>query len=267
MRYKGVAHLDVVNMREEITFRSAPSENERELLDACKEQDIERVTKTIASSSRVDIDVRDAANNMTPLMIAAEKGNKDIVRYLLENRASVDAVACSSSSSSSSASPAASVAGTGTGTGTARQWSSLDCRGKGITALMFASSSASSIVDAAEVVEVLLEYKATVDMQDVRGRTALMHACFKDHGPVVEVLLEARADINKRDSQGITALMHACHLGHYSVVAQLLEEGADITLRDTGGFDALQWTRVVLTGKTRATANDIVKLLKRKITL
>ena len=56
------------------------------------------------------------------------------------------------------------------------------------------------------MVSLLLEYKASLDMQDSEGGTALMVACSVGHPSIVRSLLRAGARTDLRDRDGDTAL-------------------------------------------------------------
>lgn len=58
------------------------------------------------------------------------------------------------------------------------------------------------------------------------GRTALMIAAAAGHGDVVALLIESGADVNLADLEGSTALSLARNSGHLDVAAQLEEAGA-----------------------------------------
>ena len=65
-----------------------------------------------------------------------------------------------------------------------------------------------------------------VDATDARGRTALIAAAWTGNIKVVEVLLEARATVNIRDTIGRTALGWAIAGGHDEVQEMLRNSGA-----------------------------------------
>ncbi len=119
----------------------------------------------------------------------------------------------------------------------------------------------------------LLSLDLDPDARDSRGRTALMLACLYGQHPVVEALLEAGGLLNLQDMDGRSALIHASspapedsrigqirkHIssnkggeGIYSLLREkqqtqaaiidlLLKHGADPTLRDVDGLTALEW--------------------------
>jgi len=63
---------------------------------------------------------------------------------------------------------------------------------------------------------------------DRRGMTALMWAAERGHTEVVKFLIEKGADVNARNSGGWTALSFAARAGHIEVVKLLIKKGADI---------------------------------------
>jgi len=89
--------------------------------------------------------------------------------------------------------------------------------GLGRTALMWAATG-----DNAEAVELLLEAGAEVNAVDTsEGFTALMHASAEGHADVVKVLLSYKADPTMRDGDGDSAQDFATRNRHVDVV-QLL---------------------------------------------
>ena len=95
------------------------------------------------------------------------------------------------------------------------------------------------------VVRVLLsEFKDDVNCTDNRGVTPLHYACGRGHLDVVRVLLsEFKADVNCNDNRGVTPLHYACEKEHLAVVRVLLSEfKADLTIQDEDGLTALMLT-------------------------
>jgi ankyrin repeat protein len=84
-----------------------------------------------------------------------------------------------------------------------------------------------------------------VDVQDERGRTALMQACRAGRAEIVELLLAAGAQVNATNHQGTTPLMYAKTAamgnGNLAVLRLLLAKGADINARDRAGRTALEY--------------------------
>jgi ankyrin repeat protein len=100
-----------------------------------------------------------------PLLIAAKKGNTEIIKMLVENGAKVDG------------------------------------RDKtGLTPLMSAASAGK-----ARNVEVLIAAAADLNAKDNKGITALMWAAMKGFPEVVEILLRNGAGVNTKTTEGLTA--------------------------------------------------------------
>ena len=73
------------------------------------------------------------------------------------------------------------------------------------------------------------------------GITALIAAAYNGHERVVDLLLQRGAEVNLQDSKGRTALMKAAYSNHDpTVVSRLLRAGADMTLHDVDGKTALK---------------------------
>ncbi|GBG32366.1 Ankyrin repeat domain-containing protein 1 [Hondaea fermentalgiana] len=106
-----------------------------------------------------------------------------------------------------------------------------------------------------EVVALLLDRGAIVDIQDKSGRTPLHWAAVVDAVQCAEQLGLAGADINKVSNTGSTPLHMAADQGKYNFVAWALQNGADFTLVDNGGMTAYDLAK-------QNGFKDIAKLLK-----
>jgi len=120
----------------------------------------------------------------------------------------------------------------------------------GWTALMHAAR-----LGDADIVSLLLEHGAKIDVQDKDGWTALMRAAAKGHDSVVKILLNHHAAMNLQDKDGYTALHWAAHRGHIVVVKQLLDAGADTGIKNRYG-----WTPLMVAMQERR--QDVVTLLE-----
>lgn len=78
---------------------------------------------------------------------------------------------------------------------------------------------------------------------DINGRkyakTALMEASINGHLDIVKILLNSGADINLEDWDGRTALMFPALNGHKDIVIELINKGADLNKKDNDGETAL----------------------------
>ncbi|CAE7871385.1 unnamed protein product, partial [Symbiodinium microadriaticum] len=90
-----------------------------------------------------------------------------------------------------------------------------------------------------DVVKLLLEAKAQVDLTDGSGATALIYAAINGHAGVLQFLMESGAQLGKSDHHGWTSLMHAVVNGHAEVVQLLLGAGAEMDLSDQESIGAL----------------------------
>lgn len=73
----------------------------------------------------------------------------------------------------------------------------------------------------------------------VDGWSPLMSACFYKKPEIVKLLLEKQAAVNLQDHYGKTALMHASSMGAEDIVTMLLAYGADPNIQDNNGRTAL----------------------------
>jgi len=63
-----------------------------------------------------------------------------------------------------------------------------------------------------------LKNAANPDLQDDRGRSALMMAASSGHRSVVQILVGQGADVNVMDNEGLTASKLALKAGHTDTV-------------------------------------------------
>ena len=87
-----------------------------------------------------------------------------------------------------------------------------------------------------------------------KGETMLMLAARKMHTEIVKLLLDNGADLNIKGNYGYTALMIAVREGNTEIVKLLLDNGADLNIKGNYGYTALMIA--VREGNT-----EIVKLL------
>lgn len=168
---------------------------------------------------------------MTPLMMAAASGSREIVDTLLAAGADISA-----------RSPF----------GTALTFAAFDSKPeiirrlleKGaavtgsrpdrISVLMLAARSGG--VDS---IRQLLAKKPQVNAVDNHGSTALSYAARAGHAQAARLLLTAGSRLDAADADGWTPLMHAAVNGHAEVVSLLLKKGAGVRLKDRKGRTAL----------------------------
>lgn len=90
------------------------------------------------------------------------------------------------------------------------------------------------------IVNAFLDAGMPVDViRDTDGWTPLISACFYKKAEVVQLLLEKEALVDVQDKYGKTALMEATAMGAENIVVMLLEYGANPNLQDINGRTAL----------------------------
>ncbi|XP_049597225.1 kinase D-interacting substrate of 220 kDa B isoform X2 [Syngnathus scovelli] len=147
-----------------------------------------------------DVDSR-SDNGQTPLMVAAEQGNLEIVQELIRRGANIN-------------------------------FDDVDCW----TALMSASKEGHI-----QVVGELLDNDANMEHRDMGGWTALMWAAYKGRTDVAELLLSKGANPNITGQYSVYPIIWAAGRGHAEIVHLLLQHGAKVNCSDKYGTTPLIW--------------------------
>ncbi|GFU39754.1 ankyrin repeat and KH domain-containing protein 1 [Nephila pilipes] len=160
--------------------------------------------------------------DMTPLMEAANAGNTDIVKLLIQHGADVNAQtslekkikgAKVKNNQDMNMKSQQEIHGTIPG---------IVCP-EGNTPLMFACAAGHE-----DIVRILLDAGARVEDHNENGHTPLMEAASAGHVEVAKLLVERGASINTHSNEfKESALTLACYKGHLEMVRFLLEAGAD----------------------------------------
>lgn len=140
-----------------------------------------------------------ANENITPLMLAAIRGNESAITDLLAAGAQVDAVSIG-----------------------------------GSTALMLAARE-----DEKDAAALLLEAGANADARNEEGWNALMYAARNKGWKVIQLFEEKGIDLNGQTPDGLTALLIAVDQGHSSIVERLLKAGAALPAMSPGKVPSL----------------------------
>jgi len=127
----------------------------------------------------------------TPLGVAAQLGDVDIVHLLLDADASVDAAGES-----------------------------------GATPLMMAAQ-----YDQADIAKLLLEAGADIDAQRADGQTALAMAVHHRYENMTQVLMSGGADIELANKVGVTPLLHAVTNNDIELTRRLIDAGANLEVQ------------------------------------
>ena len=110
--------------------------------------------------------------------------------------------------------------------------------------------------DEVECIRLLLSSRASVDVPDKRGMTALAWAALRGNPLALHTLIAAKADVNHCSEEGMTPLMWAASGGHVEAVRVLLEANASVTSRDTLGRNARDLAQI---GGYNAAASMLVE--------
>lgn len=171
-----------------------------DLLDACYLGDLPKVKELVSKGTEVNHE-----GSYPPLIAALDRGNLEVVKYLLEHKADANSVREDS----------------------------------GMSALMIASING-SINGYPDIVRLLLSKGADPNSRGLGRKTALMLA---DNPEVADMLLKGGADINAVDDSGATALSAAAIKNNRRVVELFLARGADVNVADKQGETPLAAAR------------------------
>ena len=173
---------------------------------------------------RAQVDLVDTAMK-SPLLVASEKGNGEVVELLLEHGAQVDLV------ESFQRSPLLLASEEGNGEVVKfllEHGAQVDSTNEdGRSALCIACENGT-----VEDVKLLLEHGAQVDLEDLVKRSPLLLASEEGNGEVVKLLLEHGAQVDLVDEDGQSPLLIASQNRNLEAVKVLLKHGAEVDLRD-----------------------------------
>ncbi len=173
----------------------------------------------------------------TPLIIAAIQGNPDIVTFLLDNKAQVDA----KMSHGITALAAVKLVSNGSS-----EYNRI------IHLLVSAGATQEIKVEKLEwllafaykkrymhMLAKLLELGTSVNAKFAKGETLLMIAALNRNSKLVDLLLAHKAEVNAQGENGGTALHYAVMSGHIDIARRLIEHEAYVEAPDKVGFTAL----------------------------
>jgi ankyrin repeat protein len=176
--------------------------NDYKLLNAAKSGDIAQV-KALMDAGNVDANVIDSFQN-SALMMAVDNKHLHVAEYLLQHGADIQ----------------------------------LDNK-YGYTPLMQAVMR-----NDAKMVSMLLDKGAKIDQKNFYTElTPLMMAVDNGSLDMVELLMARQANLNLQDGRGRSALMHATAAHQPTIAERLTQAGADTTLKDKQGRTADDFSR------------------------
>jgi ankyrin repeat protein len=95
--------------------------------------------------------------------------------------------------------------------------------------------------NACNIAEFLVNNGVDVNAQDDTKRTSLMHVCelqYPDDIKAIQLLIDLKADLNLQDKNGWTALHYASTFAYdKEIIDLLIDSGADTNIKDKNGND------------------------------
>lgn len=195
-----------------------------EIHDAARDGDLGKIKALLKNNP--DLVFRKDDMGMTPLLWAAANDHKEVVEFLLANKAEINA------KENNFIGPAALAAALGQ-----PNFKSDAKENRGLTPL-----GAAAVFGHRDIAELLLANKADVNAKDNEGMTPLHWAVALYHKDVAAVLLSHGADVNARDSEGTAPLHWAAVAGHKDLVELLLANDAYVNVKDNQGRTPLNYT-------------------------
>lgn len=107
-------------------------------------------------------------------------------------------------------------------------------------------------------VQALVKQKASLDLQDYKGETALSLAVQCGHDEIASYLIDQKAQLNTPGNYYRTPLMLACESGNLLLVSKLIEAKADVNIQTKDGSTALD---LVIFGGEKMNNVDVAAIL------
>lgn len=174
------------------------------LIEAVKENNIEQVESMIATHPEK---LESRESDLTPLMIAIQNSNLQIVNLLIQ---------------------------AGCDTNNPCPYSPI---GAETTPLMVAAYLAGQY-GVTDIVDALIKAGCNLNLTNSNGSTALMIAVRRPAVIVTKTLIDAGCNLNLQDKEGNTALMMAILNRCFDTVNMLIDAGCDLSIKNLAGLTA-----------------------------
>jgi ankyrin repeat protein len=222
------------------------------LFEASAYGELDVVKMLLAKGADVNFVVHDDSEGddpgCTPLLLAAENGQLEVVKLLLEKGADVNAKS-SYNTIHECATPLIGACEVAKDFG--RLGGGLPPGTRVVTTKKHGYL---------EVVKLLLEKGAKVDVKNNFGNTALLIASGNGQSDVVKLLLDKGASVDLGNNQGVTPLLMAAQYGDVDVITPLLAKGANPNTAMSG---QKAWTPISIAQVNHFT--NVVELLQNAV--
>ena len=198
-------------------------------------------------------DINAVDHGLSAINRATENGNKEMVELLLDRGANVNDIHSNQSDQYAPLHVAAVYGYKSIAEVLLAHKADVNIKTKsGLTPLHIASEKGFKAF-----AELLLANRADVAARDNSGATPLYSAIGSGNKPTVELLLAAKSDVNAKTQNGMTPLIKAAQSGQFEIARLLLEKGADVNAKCDSGVNT-GWSPLhfALPGNR----NDLVKL-------
>lgn len=176
----------------------------------------------------------------TPLNSAAKNGQLKVVKFLLDNKANIEArdgvdqTPLLNAAQGEKRDIVELLVGRGADVNAVTQSASGGGIHQGYSALHYAAAAGNKAI-----AEILLAHGAKVDARDGAGATPLMAAVGMGFKTVAEMLIAHGAEVNARDNEGKSVLIVGIEKNHPLIVDMLLASKADVNLASKDGYTPL----------------------------
>lgn len=170
----------------------------------------------------------ESKESLTPLDLAAQKGNEEIINYMFEILSKTD-----------------------------EKILKLDCKRNSVFHNAALKNKVYPILFFYEKLQIYFPNMKIIDNPNSSDITPLQYACYQKHIQIADLLLDLGADINTQDKEGKSVLIYAVYSNSFRLVKKLLLRGADKTLRDNKGNTAYDVAK-------QNEYNEIAKILQKR---
>eukprot|EP00455_Lapot_gusevi_P052710 TRINITY_DN8069_c0_g1_i5.p1 TRINITY_DN8069_c0_g1~~TRINITY_DN8069_c0_g1_i5.p1 ORF type:complete len:794 (+),score=214.69 TRINITY_DN8069_c0_g1_i5:67-2448(+) len=173
----------------------------------------------------------DDASGRATMIWAVKSGHRDLVQYLIQQKADVQQT--DPTSGKSVLWMAVEYGHMQIAELLVQSFASLTFTCNGWSILMVAATRGDR-----QMAALLLQHGAAANYANPQGQTALMVAAARGRSEVMTLLIQHSAIVDHTDNEGLTALMYAAEAGQTQAVTILLRSGASVRLTDRRGLSA-----------------------------